>query len=1256
MGLNRTLFKFLAGVMIASLLLAAVPAGSVRAAGTISLTAFGSPYTQDFDALANTGTANTSVPVGWEFSESGTNANTTYRAGTGSDNTGDTYSFGSSSATERAFGGLRSGSLVPLVGAQFTNNTPGLITSLAVAYTGEQWRLGQNTAGRAADRLDFQLSTNATSLTTGTWTDFDSLDFASPVVAGTVGALNGNAAANRTALSFTITGLNIPNGSSFWLRWADTDLIPGADDGLAVDDFSLTVNGIVADAAPAVSETVPAAGATGVPLNADLTVTFSEPVNVTASWFTLICGVTPIAATFSPTGPATTFTIDPTGDLPSGASCTLVVLAGAVTDQDGNDPPDNMTADFTTGFTSYTDPCLTPFTPIPQIQGSGAAVALTGSRTTQGVVVADYEGASPALRGFFIQDPSGDGDPATSDGLFVFEGSNANTVTVGDLVRVTGNAGENQGQSQISVGTITKCGTGSVTPTDVTFPVDSLDYLERFEGMLVHLPQTMYVTEHFQLGRFGQVVLSSGDRLKQPTNVVDPGPAALALQDANNLNKIILDDASQAQNPDPIVFARGGAPLSASNTLRGGDTATGIVGVMTYTWAGNSASGNAYRIRPVGALNGFVNFEPANPRPAAPAPISSELVVAGMNTLNFFNTFDGLPDNTDNCSLGVGGGSTDCRGADTQSEFDRQWPKTVAAILAINPDVLGVNEVENDGYGPDSALAFLVAKLNEATAPGTFAFIDADTATGQINALGTDAIKVGMIYKPARVTPLGTAALNSVEFVNGGDDAPRSRPSLAQAFRSSSDGAVFVVDVNHFKSKGSACNLPDQNDGQGNCNLVRTNSANALAAWLATDPTGSGDADVVIVGDLNSYAKEDPVTALKNAGYTNLIDTFLGPDAYSYVFDGQWGYLDHALASESMLPQVAGVSEFHINADEPSVIDYNTDFKTTNLINNLYAPDMFRVSDHDPVIVGLNPNAAPTVTAGGPYTVAEGAQVTLSAAGSDGDGDVLTYAWDLDDNGSFETAGQSVTFSAAGIDGPVSFTVQVQVTDALGLTASAFAQVNVTNAAPVVQTPVVSPEPSLLNNPVTASAAFADPFPADGPFTCTVDYGDGTGAQPGLVDGETCTGPEHTYTAVGSFTVTVTVTDKDGGTGSASVLHAVLFNFTGFFRPVDNLPYVNLVNSGQAVPVKFSLSGNQGLNIFAAGYPKVRVVACQIGDEVNSVDEVSTDSNSGLKYDPVLDQYIYTWKTSKTWAKSCRELVVKLVDGTTHTALFRFTK
>ena len=121
----------------------------------------------------------------------------------------------------------------------------------------------------------------------------------------------------------------------------------------------------------------------------------------------------------------------------------------------------------------------------------------------------------------------------------------------------------------------------------------------------------------------------------------------------------------------------------------------------------------------------------------------------------------------------------------------------------------------------------------------------------------------------------------------------------------------------------------------------------------------------MIVGDLNSYAKEDPIAALQSGGYTNLIEAFNGPSAYSYAFDGQWGYLDYALGSATLVPQVASVVDWHINADEPTVLDYNTDFKTPDQRQSLYAPDEFRISDHDPVLVDLNlatiatPSAAP---------------------------------------------------------------------------------------------------------------------------------------------------------------------------------------------------------------------------------------------------------------------------------------------------------
>jgi predicted extracellular nuclease len=801
-------------------------------------------------------------------------------------------------------------------------------------------------------------------------------------------------------------------------------------------DFAIGFSAVVVDAAPQVAGTYPANAATDFPIDANLTVTFSEPVNVTASWLQLSCSASGTVAA-AVTGGPTVFTLNPDVNLVDAESCTLTIYAANVSDQDTNDPPDNMAADYAVTFTAF-DVCAQSYTPIYSIQSSGSFTPMTGTVTTKGVVVGDYEVPSGAnqIRGFFIQDLTGDGDPSTSDGIFVYNGSN-NSVSLGDVVRVTGTASEFQDQTQISaqVSTIIKCGTGSVNPVDVALPFASAGAPEQYEGMLVRLPQTLYVTEIYQLGRFGEVLLSSGDRLWQPTHLFPPGLGADAQQIANNLNQILVDDGNNLQNVDPIVFGRNGNPLSASNTLRGRDTATGIVGVLTYSWGGGSASPNAYRVRPVNALSGYVNFEATNPRPASVPDVGGTVRVAGMNLLNFFDTFTG-------CTNGVGGESTDCRGAESAAEFARQWPKTVAAIVGTQADVIGVIEMENDGYGAGSALQFLVDKLNAATAPGTYAFIDADAGTSQVNALGVDAIKVGLLYKPANVTPIGqTAALNSVAFVNGGDALPRNRAALAQAFEDPVSGGRFVVSVNHLKSKGSACDDPDEGDGQGNCNIVRTNAAVELTAWLASDPTGTGDPDALIIGDLNSYAMEDPIAAIQQGGYTNLIWDSLGDAAYSYVFDGQWGYLDHALATDSLAPQVTDVAEWHINGDEPSVLDYNTNYKSAGQLGSLYAPDEFRISDHDPVIVGLDllnyqPELGDITAPVDPVLI--GTAVNASVPFTDPDAlDTHTAVWTwgdgttstgtvTEDTGTGTIAGQH-SYTTPGL-----YTIQVEVCDDFG--------------------------------------------------------------------------------------------------------------------------------------------------------------------------------------------------------------------------------
>ncbi len=741
---------------------------------------------------------------------------------------------------------------------------------------------------------------------------------------------------------------------------------------------NVTLYGVLSsDLAPSVSVVSPPHSATNVPLDSNVVITFSEPVNVSGAWFQITCsssGARNLSNT-TVTGGPTVFTLDPNTDFAPGESCTLTVYAAQVADQDTNDPPDNMAADFSSSFTTVSSgpPAICTsgvFTPIYAIQGNGNASPLVGSIVTvRGVVVGDFEGPSPALRGFYLQEEVGDGDPATSDGVFVFN-SNNNDVSIGQRVVLTGTVGEVQGQTQITVTPpIVDCGLATLpSPATITLPLPSADDLERFEGMRVQLPQELVVTDNYYLGRFGQVSLSFGGRLWQPTHVVTPGAPALALQAQNDLNAIILDDATNQQNPDPVIFARNGLTLTAANTLRGGDTVSNVLGVLTYGWGGASASPNAYRVRPTAP----VTFVAANPRPA-PVPRAGALRVASANLLNYFNTFGAGA-----CTSGVGGAPTDCRGASNAAEFQRQISKTVAALLDSRADIIAVQELENDGYGANSAIQDLVGRLNAATAPGTFAFVDADANTGATNALGTDAIKVGLIYKPEKVRPVGaTAVLTTGAFglfdLSDSTTTLRNRPPLAQSFEERISGERFTVVVNHLKSKGSSCannaatspapNDVDAGDGQGNCNGTRTVAAQQLAAWLATDPTGIADPDVLIVGDLNSYLQEDPIRALKDAGYTHVIESRAGANFYSFSFRGQWGALDHALASPTLDAQIIGVHEWHVNADEPVVLDYNTEFKSPAQQAYFYAPDAFRAADHDLLLVDLQLNTAPRLTA-----------------------------------------------------------------------------------------------------------------------------------------------------------------------------------------------------------------------------------------------------------------------------------------------------
>lgn len=223
-----------ATIAFASPGLAGVTSGafSITAPDFISLVALGTSASENFNTLATSGTSAT-LPQGWTFSEV---TDGSYTANDGSSNSGNTYSYGTGTNTDRAFGMLRSGSNSSTIGAKFRNDTGAAITAINVSYTGEQWRLG--TTGRV-DRMEFEYSTTATSVGGTGFTPATSANFTAPVTSGTTGALNGNSAANRAAVTATIGGLNIPNGATFWIRYVDFDA-SGSDDGLAIDDFSLT--------------------------------------------------------------------------------------------------------------------------------------------------------------------------------------------------------------------------------------------------------------------------------------------------------------------------------------------------------------------------------------------------------------------------------------------------------------------------------------------------------------------------------------------------------------------------------------------------------------------------------------------------------------------------------------------------------------------------------------------------------------------------------------------------------------------------------------------------------------------------------------------------------------------------------------------------------------------------------------------------------------------------------------------------------
>lgn len=543
---------------------------------------------------------------------------------------------------------------------------------------------------------------------------------------------------------------------------------------------------------------------------------------------------------------------------------------------------------------------------IGAIQGSGERSPRAGETVVvEGVVTAVHAGKRA---GFFLQD-AGDGEPATSDAIFVeAEGLAGGTPSVGAPLRLRGTVAE----ADAGRGTLTLLRSAQILPVKarrkamkagpaVRLKDPPADW-EPYEGMRVEIAAPLTVAGTQRLVREGMLFAHFGEgRLRTPTEAFAPGPEARALATDNARRLLRLDDGSDQDRPASVWYLPGDPPRTGSRLTR-------VEGVVDQ-------SGGAYRLQ----LTRAPKVDPAD-RPTPPK-VGGDVRIAALNLENLFN------------GDGAGGGFPTPRGARTPAELEAQLGRLTTTIHGLDADVVALMEVENDGYGPDSAIAQLVAALNRDG--GDWRFIDAGRGPG------SDQIRVGLIHRASRATPVGAPATLEDDLFG-----TRSRPPLAQSFRAG-DGPVFTVVANHFKSKGcgdASGADADQKDGQACWNAARTESARRLDAWLRTDPTQSGSDLSLIVGDLNAHRMEDPVRLLVDAGWRDAFDGHRGEPPYSYVFDNQTGRLDHALLSPSLATRLRGAAEWHTNADEPDSRGYQE------------APTQrgpWRSSDHDPLVLGF---------------------------------------------------------------------------------------------------------------------------------------------------------------------------------------------------------------------------------------------------------------------------------------------------------------
>ncbi|MDO5610507.1 MAG: ExeM/NucH family extracellular endonuclease [Pseudomonadota bacterium] len=537
-----------------------------------------------------------------------------------------------------------------------------------------------------------------------------------------------------------------------------------------------------------------------------------------------------------------------------------------------------------------------PLLPIGHVQGAALVSPLLGQQVrVQGVITADFRAGLGLLT---LQD-AGDGDPATADALFL-DGA-PETLKVGDSIEVLGEVLELDSGRDARVTAIRVARSQPITPRPMpvpqpldALPTDTLGW-ERLEAMRVSVPVPLTLTGSQNAARFGEWQVSFDGRLWTPTEIALPGQAANDQARRNQARTLWLDDGHTGTAADTAM---------SRDIPRTGSVLQQVEGILDQRHG-------RYRLQ----LTAPPQITAA-PRPAAPARMG-ELRIAAFNLENLFN------------GDGQGGGFPTARGAKTHADYLAQRARHVAALAALDADVITLMELENDGHGPNSSESQLLAALNAAHAG------DWRAAAMPANA-SRDVIRVGIFYRASKLQQVGAS-----EVFDAAAFASLNRPALAARFRAG-DGPAFVVIANHLKSKGCRDAKGadgDQRDGQACWNATRLASVQQLDRWVSAR---FARMPVLMLGDFNAYAMEDPPRWLREAGWRDAFAEAGIKQPYSYVYDGQAGRLDHAFLNAAMATRLQGAAEWHINADEPDQ-PHPADV----------APAPWRSSDHDPLVVDL---------------------------------------------------------------------------------------------------------------------------------------------------------------------------------------------------------------------------------------------------------------------------------------------------------------